>query len=277
MFKGSSSTSCIQGQSCCSTGNPCFNGGTCIEQCPSSSTKRYRCVCPQHLPTRGERCELVPKSCRTIYDANPTSQSGVYTLFDDLNQSFPAYCDFNLHDGKVWTLVQSFSLANILPDYRYQPLSADHPRNTENPENWQDYRLAKARFRSIQQNSTHFRITCNYDTQSIKDMVDYVRLKTSVVDFLIHNTDNAAEKCILVEYLNIRGGSCTDCTLALMQTSSTNIYTSTYSNSNNKCDWQYPYGRLSCEHNFGFYNCGTNSKNRCISSSSATTNTWYGS
>ena len=228
-----------------------MNGGTCIEQCPTSSTKRYRCICPQHLAISGERCEIgvFPKSCRAIYDANPRSQSGVYTLFDNSNRRFSTYCDFNLHDGKVWSLVQSFSLRNVL-HYQKTQLFVDNPRNVENPQNWQDYRLSKARFSSIQQNSTHFRITCNYDTQSIKDMVDYVRLKTSVVDFLTHNTDNAAEKCILVEYLNIRGRSCTDCTLAIVQTSTWNIFTSPYRNALYNCDWQYPWHKRSDR--FGF-------------------------
>ncbi|XP_028406479.1 uncharacterized protein LOC114528967 [Dendronephthya gigantea] len=273
---GTTSGSCTQKQSCCSTGNPCLNGGTCIEQCPTSSTKRYRCICPQHLAIKGEHCEIGPKSCRTIYDANPGSQSGVYTLFNNFNQSFPAYCDFNLHDGKVWTLVQSFSLGNILPHYQKKQLFVDNPRNVENPDNWQDYRLSKARFNSIQKNSTHFRMTCNYDSQSIEDMVDYVRLKTSVVDFLTYNIDNTDQKCILVEYLNIRGGSCADCTLAMVQTSTWNIFTSPNRNALYSCDWQYPNGHPECEENLGGYECW-NTEYRCTSSSSSTTNTWYGS
>ena len=251
-----------------------MNGGTCVEQCPTSSGKRYRCICPKHLGIRGERCEDLPKSCRSIYDANPDSQSGVYTLYDNLNQGFPSFCDFTLVDGKVWTLVQSFALENR-GYYQKKQLFLDNPRFQANTD-FSDFRLSKAKFGSIQQNSTHFRITCNYNAKTFADMIDYVRLKTSVVDFLTYNSDAATHKCILVEYLNIRGGSCTDCTLAILQTSVYNIYTSVLRNSRYGCDWQYPNGHPSCEENLGGYDCYSTDY-RCTSSASSTTNTWYGS
>ncbi len=250
-----------------------MNGGSCVEQCPTSPGKRYRCTCPQYI--RGERCEISPKSCRALYDVNPSSQSGVYLLFDDLDQSFPAYCDFTMYDGKVWTLVQSFSLGNA-GLYRQKQLTLDNPRNVENPESWEDYRLSKGRFSSIQKNTTHFRITCNYNTQSIEDMIDYLRLKNDVVDFLTYDTGSVTDKCILVEYLNIRGGSCTDCTVGIVQDSSWNIFTNPGRNVQYNCDWQYPNGHLSCEESLGGYEC-YNTEYRCTSSSISTTNTWYGS
>ena len=205
----------------------------------------------------------------------PNSQSGVYTLFDDLGESFPAYCDFTRHDGKVWTLVQSFSLGNV-GLYQKSQLFKDNPRNIENPESWEDYRLSKARFSSIQKNSTHFRITCNYNGQSYADMVDYMRLKNDVVDFLTYNTDDVTDKCTLVEYLNIRGGSCTDCTLAIVQSSAWNIFTNPSRNIAYGCDWNYPNGHASCEENLGGYEC-YHPDYRCTTSSTSTTNTWYGS
>ncbi|XP_028413919.1 uncharacterized protein LOC114536766 [Dendronephthya gigantea] len=270
---GTTGGSCAQKQSCSCAGNPCMNGGTCVEQCPTASGKRHRCSCPKHLGIRGERCEDLPKSCRSIYDANPGSQSGVYTLYDDLNQAFRSFCDFTLVDGKVWTLVQSFSRGNRVY-YKKKQLFINNPRSQANPA-FNDFRLPKATFTSIQKNSTHFRITCNYDPHTFADTIDYVRLKTSTVDFLTYNSDHVTDKCILVEYLNIRGGSCTDCTVAIMQTSVYNIYTSVYVNSNYGCDWQYPNGHATCE-NLGGYDCYNNNY-RCSSSSTSTSNTWYGS
>ena len=273
-FQDANSASCSERRSCCSLSNPCLNGGSCVEECPTSSTNRYRCICPKYVA--GNRCEFPPKSCRAIYDASPGKVSGVYTLFDDSGQTFLAYCDFTMHDGKAWTLVQSFSFSN-LAHFHKSPLFLDNPRNVENPESWNDYRLSKARFSSIQNNTTHFRITCNYNTQSIQDMVDYMRLKNDVVDFLTYNIATTTNKCTLVEYLNIRGGSCTDCTLAIIQNSNWNIYTSPAENARHNCDWQYPHGYSSFyEENLGGYETYS-SEYRCTSSSTSTTNDWYGS
>ena len=256
------------------TGNPCLNGGSCVENCPAPSTDRYRCTCPEYV--EGKNCEFPPKSCRAIYDVNPGLESGVYTLYDDSGATFPAYCDFAMHDGKVWTLVQSFSFGNLAHFHR-SAFFRDNPRNIENPESWEDYRLSKARFSSIQNNATHFRMTCNYNTQSIQDMVDYMRLKNNVVDFLTYDSYKASVTCIMVEYLNIRGGSCTDCTLAIMHNTNWNIYTSPAENANRKCGWQYVGVPASTyEEHLGGYETYS-SHYRCTSSSTSTTNAWYGS
>ena len=275
-FQGSS-TACTRGSSCCSITNPCLNGGTCTEQCPTSSTNRFRCVCPHHPAIRGERCEIAPKSCRGFYDVNPNIKSGVYILNDDLGNSFPAYCDFRLDAGKVWTLAQSFSHGNILL-YRAVPLTVDNPRNVGKPEEWADYRLSKSRFSSIQKNTTHMRITCNYNMQSIDDKVDYLRFKNGLVDYLSYDADlvSPSDRCIMMEYFNLRGGSCTDCTVALVQTAKWNVFTNPGRNIVAGCDWQYPNGHASCEESFGGYEC-YNTAHRCCSSSAATTQTWYGS
>ncbi|CAB3988552.1 Hypothetical predicted protein, partial [Paramuricea clavata] len=63
--------------------------------------------------------------------------------------------------------------------------------------------------------STHWRATCSFPTHGV-DYVDYVRGK--FVDFDIINFVGTVD-CKKVEYVNIRGHQCSDCSLAWWQTS----------------------------------------------------------
>ena len=242
------------------------------------SGRRYRCKCQPGFT--GENCQHTPKSCRNLYSSDPTLPSGKYTLYDGTDTSFKAYCDFTIESGKVWTLVMSYTFGNN-PNYWRKPLFDDNARN-ENEANWVDYRLSKARMATIQNDTTHWRITCNYDTKSITDGIDYLRVKNTVVNMLTYDADQVPvnERCLRVEYLNIRGTSCTDCTLALIQRPTWMLFTSKGRNQNSACDWQYPNGYATCggltEENFGGYECH-NSHFRCTASSSSTTQMWFGS
>ena len=228
----------------------------------------------------GENCQCTPKSCRSFFNSDPTLPSGNYVLYDKTGQSLKAYCDFTIDSGKVWTLVMSYTSGNN-SHYQKQPLRNNFPRN-ENEVNWGDYRLSKTRMATIQNDTTHWRMTCNYNTQSIADKVDYLRVKHVAYYVLSHNSalypDN--DRCTSVENLNIRGDFCSNCSVAITQDPNDMLYINNYYNEVSSCDWQYPGGYHICGHfgefNFGFYEC-VNTYFRCSSSSSSTTQMWFGS
>ena len=141
---------CLNG--CCQP-NPCVNGGTCAESC-SDIREQYTCACPQHY--QGKRCEIFHprvKSCQSYLDLKPESKSGVYYL----NGTVQSYCDFDSEPGKVWTLIESFSLENKA-FYKRQPFYFNFPRN-ETRFNWNDYRVSYQAMVNIRDNSTHWRVT----------------------------------------------------------------------------------------------------------------------
>ena len=52
-----------------------------------------------------------PRSCKEIA-INGAKISGMHFLYDSQSNLFLVYCDFDSEAGYVWTLIQSFSLAN---------------------------------------------------------------------------------------------------------------------------------------------------------------------
>lgn len=278
-------SSCASVASYCTTSNPCLNGGTC--QLPSSSNreKRFGCKCPDGYV--GDRCEIMQcqpgytgkhcehpiRSCRSYSTGTRTSRK--YTVLDADMKPPKVYCDLDSNSTITWTLIQSYQLRNKL-QFK-QPLSADSPQNPDNP-SWAQYRLSKRRMESIQQDSTKWRITCRYDTDGAVK-TDYVRVSNAEVNIIKLNK----RKCPNVEYIDIRGHHCRDCTASVMQRQGRKIplhFNSFVSNRNcsfkltgsNLCkiekrDWR--------EDNFGFYLC-ENTEHRCSSSNNATTQTWFG-
>jgi len=55
------------------------------------------------------------------------ASSGVYALFDPTNISiYKTFCDFKSENNSVWTLVESFSLANN-HEFANTPFYVDNP------------------------------------------------------------------------------------------------------------------------------------------------------
>ena len=176
----------------------------------------------------------------------------------------------------------SYTLGNNA-HYSDQPLRNDNPRN-ENEANWEDYRLSKSRMLIIQNETTHWRMTCNYNTQSIADKIDYLRVNNAMLEMLNYDSNDypTNNRCKMVEYLNIRGGSCSQCSVAISQSTGM-LSINNYYNDVSSCDWRYPNGYHLCtsprylgEYNFGAYVC-INRSFRCTLSSSTTTQMWFGS
>ena len=101
-----SQVSCTNG---CCRNDPCVNGGTCTEICEPTSV-RYNCTCP--VPFVGKHCEIqLKRSCQDYKEAG-VDRSGVYTIEDDSNQTFQAFCDFDSEPGFAWNLIESYRLSN---------------------------------------------------------------------------------------------------------------------------------------------------------------------
>ena len=139
-----------------------------------------------------------PTSC-VEYGQQGVSKDGIYKIYDDDGNSFPAFCDLKSEPGIAWTLVMSWSRENrLISAFQNAPLQVNAPEN-ENSPSWDRYRLSLERMRSLQVHSTHWRATCSYPTHGI-DFTDYLRgnfKDFNIVDFLGHG------KCKRVEYVNI--------------------------------------------------------------------------
>ena len=251
---------------CCKTSNACLNGGTCLLSSPNAK-KRFRCNCSNGYT--GERCEHPIRSCRGY--SNGRRMPGNYTVIDVDNKPFIVFCDFDGDSNMTWTLIQSYSFQNNVI-FRNSPLCKNVPQNHKSP-SWLKYRLLKSRMQSVQQDSKKWRLTCRYDTDGVV-YTDYVRASNSKFDILSSVKSNG--QCVQVEYIDIRGYHCTDCTSPMWQTKSGILHIDSYkANIKSGCEFK-PAESTSCgEDNFGHYSC-FNPRHRCTSSEQATTQTWFG-
>ncbi|XP_068730586.1 fibrinogen C domain-containing protein 1-like [Montipora capricornis] len=118
---------------------------------------------------------LRPTSCLD-YLLKGQSNCGIYRLYDNAGNSFPAFCDLNSEPGTAWTLVISCSWGTqyrSLAAFKNTRLKFGAPVN-EYAINWNVYRLSLTRMRSLQSHSTHWRATRSYPTHCV-DFTDYVR------------------------------------------------------------------------------------------------------
>ena len=247
--------------------NPCHNGGKCLPDL-SSNRKRFTCMCPNGYT--GKQCEHSIRSCRGY--GNGSRISGKYTVLDGDNNSFVVFCDFDKNSTMTWTLIQSYSIDNN-NIFEKLPLYKDSQQNQNNP-SWLQYRLSKSRMESIQQDSTKWRLTCGYQNDGVV-YTDYLRASNSVINILIFRNN---ETCYKLEYINVRGSNCNNCTALMLQKDWVILHFRSYLNHKYNCEFKLdnPYNcEHSREHNFGWYYCHS-SKHRCSSSWNATTQTWFG-
>ena len=137
----------------CCEGNLCSNGGTCTELCHHAKQK-FNCTCA--IGYVGKFCEKKsPTSCKQLQlQAKKPKNSTVYTLYDPASKSFfQTFCDLTSENGFVWTLLESFSLANN-NYFRAQPFFQDYPVN-QNSFKWNKFRLSKMIMNSTLSHSTH--------------------------------------------------------------------------------------------------------------------------
>lgn len=183
---------------------------------------------------------------------------------------FEVFCDFDLNSTMAWTLVQSYQLKKTV--FSLKRLIYDYPQQEDSP-NWDLYRLSKSKMLSVQKYSTKWRITCKYDTDGVVYR-DYLQAANDEVD-IIHFNNKV--KCPLVEWIDIRGQSCKQCT-AFLTDGGGAVHSDSIAMKKAGCQFQ-PTGGLQCgddgEDTFGLYRCA-NPSHRCSASGSATTQTWFG-
>ena len=215
---------------CCEE-NPCSNGGTCTELCHHAKQK-FNCTCANGF--FGTFCEKKsPTSCKKLQlQAKKPKRSFVYTLYDPATKSFyQTFCDFTSENGFVWTLLDSFSLANK-NHYNAQPLFKDYSVNQDSFK-WKTFRLSLPIMNSTLSHSTHFRATCNFNTDGLVTR-DYLRGKTTDLNILLLKKDS----CEKMEYINIRGYDCYNCTAFISQTTSWHIHSDSYfANTHSDCQF----------------------------------------
>ena len=123
-------------------------------------------------------------------------------MYDPTSKAFyQTFCDFTSENGFVWTLLESFSFAKK-SYFKVKPFFKDYPVN-HNSFKWNKFRLSLPIMNSTLSNSTHFRATCNFNTDGLVT-TDYLRAKTTDLNILLLNSG----LCVKMEYINIRGYDC---------------------------------------------------------------------
>ena len=122
--------------------------------------------------------------------------------------------------------------------------------------------------KAIQSQSTLWRITCGFPTYGV-DYRDYLRVRNS--DFNFMNYDGQGN-CYTVEYVNIRGHSCSVCRVPFYQGHDSNVHTDS---SKHKCNFNPFVGSVDDEDNFGLY-LTFNPAFRCTENENGTTQVWFG-
>ena len=173
-----------------------------------------------------------------------------------------------------WTLIQSYTLDNN-DVFTKKTLSYDYPQNQNDP-SWSRYRLSKSRMESIQQDSTKWRITCRYDTDGVV-YTDYLRALNTQLNILKFKS----KRCVKMEYLDVRGQKCADCTAFTRQQDGKmlHIHVSEHTDALN-CDFRLLRGTHFENDAFLGYYFGhyflVDTHHRCSSSGGATTQIWFG-
>ena len=256
------SSQCHNG--CCRYSQPCLNGGTCIETC-QNVTHKFQCECPQGF---GGRVCQIPTSCAAY---STRSVPNIYPIQTTNRNRLKVYCDMTSEPRMVWTLIESFSLS-IKVKYMTASLTKDFPSNEVNPPNWSDYRMSRNTMQHVKRDATHWRATCNYDTYGL-NKTDHIRGRLSEMDIL---TFVGGHTCARVEYINVRGISCHNCTTHFKQNGNSHPF---IDSGRGDCQWNARQGGVNvgnnwCD-NFGKY-VVINPAHRCSSSDSSTTQWWLG-
>ena len=195
----------------------------------------------------------------------------MYKVYDSRKNPFQVYCDFDSEVGRVWTLIQSFSLGkNNL--FKHKRFGVNFPLNEQKETiNWEAYRLPLVHMQSIANVSSHLRVTCNFQNEGVI-YTDYARAKLEGHDLF----GIWSKQCRLYEVINIRHIECKECTVGTWQIEHEMWHINSYaSRSSAGCEFDGTTGAVYLEQNFGLYN-RVNKNFRCTSKASSTTQHWIG-
>ncbi|XP_028416304.1 uncharacterized protein LOC114540227 [Dendronephthya gigantea] len=258
---------CNAGWECRPSINLCQNGGTYHSIAPTNRiSPRFKCNCTAGYA--GNLCQTVAKSCRGY--ENSERIPGKYKVFDEGMNLFEVFCDFDSGSRMTWTLILSYQFKHRVTFDK--PYSNDLPKNQDSPR-WDEYRLSKSRMQSIQKDSSHFRFTCKYDTDGMIYR-DYLQASNDQLDILSYKNE---KWCHMVDVINVRGQSCSKCTVFFHQEFFI-LHSDSHAAVSEGCQFQLAGGKTCgsySEDAFGHYFC-VNTEHRCSSSDSATTQTWFG-
>ena len=192
----------------------------------------------------------------------------IHLVWSRSKSFYQTFCDLTSETGFVWTLLESFSLANN-SDFKTQPFFQDYPVS-QNSFKWNKFRLSLPIMNSTLSHSTHVRATCNFGTDGLVTR-DYLRGKTTDLNIL----QLSRRTCLKMEYINVRGYHCYDCTARMIQIIHFHLHTDS---SYRAKPCQFTSARNSSvesEDNFGYYST-INPSHRCTSGDNATTQWWFG-
>lgn len=233
------------------------------------NNKRFNCEgCPKGYG--GVRCEIRATSCAS-YAQSSNKTNGLRVIYARDNSNFSVFCHFT--PQYAMTLVMSFARKRK-GVYKNKPLSENFPRS-EKGQNWADYRLSLGKMENIRDHSsTHWMYTCSYETRGL-NKTDYLRSKFSETDVITFI--DTPETCCKqkLEYVNIRGQSCEDCSAVMRQAS--NLFW--ISAENITCGGFTGLNEQRCGvYYVGYFSARTCSKTEhsCSKNGNATTQLWFG-
>ena len=114
--------------------------------------------------------------------------------------------------------------------------------------NWQAYLIHPTYLAWLGTQSTHWRVTCRYDTDGVV-YTDYMR--TSLTDCNILTLKALIGTCLKFELINIRGHECVNCTAPIWYKK--DIYPLHTDSYKRYCEFNGKGGEVHSEDNFGFY------------------------
>ena len=172
--------------------------------------------------------------------------------------------------GAAWTLIESFTLENRgVEQVRRHPLQTNAPVNEKTP-NWSMYRMSLSQMTWLKSQSSHWRVTCSFPTHGV-DYKDYARANFADFDVMTFLGDGVCKK---MEFVNVRGHQCAQCTATWWQ--KINAYPATIDSAYaTQCQLNPATGSVPSEDNFGYY-ASINNKFRCSVGPDSSTNWWFG-
>ena len=174
----------------------------------------------------------------------------------------------NSEPGSAWTLAMSYAFKNKSMEQfgSNGAMQNDQPVN-EDSSNWNLHRMSLTQMNHLKSQSTHWRVTCSFPTHKV-DYTDYVRAKFTDFDIMTYRDFGICKK---VEYINIRGHQCAQCTSRWWQDN----YAAHLDSNATGCQFLPTQGAAFSEDNFGLYDY-FNKKIRCSAGPLSTTNWWFG-
>ena len=223
---------------------------------------------------------MKPETCLDYWPKHVVKPiSGKYTIVDWNTTSYEVFCDFDSEEGVAWTLFESFDV-NHMRHLRGKPFTMDFARKRHYL-NWELFRLPRSVMIEISSRSTFWRATCSYSAYGV-DFRDYIRVRLLIMNPLEYSS---LKDCLTMDYLDIKGLSCKNCTLHFYQAANGMLKLKpAKSPSASKCTFDTTSIKHRCNSGkghasiLGAYNMTClDPKYRCTEKTTSTTEFWFGS